>query len=273
MLCHPGFHCYIWPWTGLSWEAFTFRSVRQPRPMPGRNIPLQYKQTLYHWPWPLDPSAVAFSVYDQDRDGFISARELYATLQALLGSGYPEAQLEQVRKRPSRVCISSTSSVCMPSHWVHHTGCGEAHEVRWGSGHPKGNWCRQGLIFLALNFLAGREVVLGMGAAGHGSTYLSTMACGNACMSLCYTGSAPGNCSACATCRLPLSFRAFNLQTGCQMASHLLFIIISPTHACMQVVYNTMAEYDADGDNKLDFNEFKQLLSSTDLASKFALSM
>ncbi len=40
---------------------------------------------------------------------------------------------------------------------------------------------------------------------------------------------------------------------------------------CLQVVLNTMAEYDRDGDSHLDLDEFKALLSRTDLHNKFAL--
>ena len=40
-----------------------------------------------------------------------------------------------------------------------------------------------------------------------------------------------------------------------------------------QVVYNTMMEFDKDGDNKLDRAEFQSLLSSNDLQNKFAMSM
>lgn len=39
-----------------------------------------------------------------------------------------------------------------------------------------------------------------------------------------------------------------------------------------QVVLNTMAEFDADGDNRLNFREFKALLSTTDLSNKFSLN-
>ncbi|KAG2498234.1 hypothetical protein HYH03_003984 [Edaphochlamys debaryana] len=38
----------------------------------------------------------AFRIYDKDRDGFISSEELFAVLQTLLGSTYPDSQLEQV---------------------------------------------------------------------------------------------------------------------------------------------------------------------------------
>jgi len=38
-----------------------------------------------------------------------------------------------------------------------------------------------------------------------------------------------------------------------------------------QVVHNTMIEFDTDGDNKLSYEEFKGLLSHTDLQNKFAL--
>ncbi len=40
-----------------------------------------------------------------------------------------------------------------------------------------------------------------------------------------------------------------------------------------QVVYNTMMEFDKDGDNKLSPMEFRSLLNSTDLQNKFALSI
>uniref|UniRef100_A0A7R9V8B7 EF-hand domain-containing protein n=1 Tax=Chlamydomonas euryale TaxID=1486919 RepID=A0A7R9V8B7_9CHLO len=40
-----------------------------------------------------------------------------------------------------------------------------------------------------------------------------------------------------------------------------------------QIVTNTMAEFDMDGDNMLSLEEFKMLLTSTDLQSKFALSL
>ncbi|GAX76960.1 hypothetical protein CEUSTIGMA_g4407.t1 [Chlamydomonas eustigma] len=40
-----------------------------------------------------------------------------------------------------------------------------------------------------------------------------------------------------------------------------------------QIVLNTMAEFDLDGDNSLNLEEFKMLLSSNDLQSKFALSL
>eukprot|EP00798_Chlamydomonas_sp_ICE-L_P008778 gene8778-33643_t len=40
-----------------------------------------------------------------------------------------------------------------------------------------------------------------------------------------------------------------------------------------QVVHNTMTEFDTDGDNMLDINEFKKLLHSTDLQNKLAISM
>ncbi len=43
--------------------------------------------------------------------------------------------------------------------------------------------------------------------------------------------------------------------------------------ARLQVVQNTMSEFDADGDSKLSFEEFVQLLSSTDLQNKFSLAM
>lgn len=40
-----------------------------------------------------------------------------------------------------------------------------------------------------------------------------------------------------------------------------------------QVVANTLREFDADCDNKLNYEEFKQLLSHTDLVNKFALAL
>ena len=40
-----------------------------------------------------------------------------------------------------------------------------------------------------------------------------------------------------------------------------------------QVVQNTMSEFDCDGDSKLSFEEFVQLLSSTDLQNKFSMAM
>lgn len=40
-----------------------------------------------------------------------------------------------------------------------------------------------------------------------------------------------------------------------------------------QIVMSTMSEFDADGDNSLNFEEFKNLLSGTDLQAKFAMSL
>lgn len=40
-----------------------------------------------------------------------------------------------------------------------------------------------------------------------------------------------------------------------------------------QVVQNTMAEFDADGDSKLSLEEFVKLLSATDLQNKLSLSL
>jgi len=40
-----------------------------------------------------------------------------------------------------------------------------------------------------------------------------------------------------------------------------------------QVVHNTMMEFDRDGDNMLNLEEFRLLLSSTDLQNKFAMSL
>lgn len=45
-----------------------------------------------------------------------------------------------------------------------------------------------------------------------------------------------------------------------------------PNFAC-QIALNTMREYDVDGDDKLNLQEFKALLSTTDLHSKFGLNV
>lgn len=48
----------------------------------------------------------------------------------------------------------------------------------------------------------------------------------------------------------------------------ILFLLCSA-----QIAVNTMREYDVDGDDKLNLEEFKNLLSTTDLQSKFAVNM
>merc|ERR1712129_537521 len=43
-----------------------------------------------------------FSVYDMDKDGFISREELYTVLQMMVGSNLKEVQLQQVVNRTFR---------------------------------------------------------------------------------------------------------------------------------------------------------------------------
>ncbi|GFR52184.1 hypothetical protein Agub_g14721 [Astrephomene gubernaculifera] len=54
---------------------------------------------------------------------------------------------------------------------------------------------------------------------------------------------------------------------------HMLLGNTYPDAQLEQVVYNTMSEFDRDGDNKLDMEEFRALLSRQDLANKFSVNI
>ncbi|KAG2439135.1 hypothetical protein HXX76_004502 [Chlamydomonas incerta] len=76
------------------------------------------------------------------------------------------------------------------------------------------------------------------------------------------------------------AFRIYDQDGDGFISSEELFNVLQtlmgaavPDSQLEQVVYNTMSEFDRDGDNKLDMQEFKALLSRDDLANKFSMSM
>ncbi|GLC38075.1 hypothetical protein PLESTF_000312700 [Pleodorina starrii] len=76
------------------------------------------------------------------------------------------------------------------------------------------------------------------------------------------------------------AFRIYDEDKDGLISSEELFNVLQtllgntyPDAQLEQVVRNTMSEFDRDGDNKLDLEEFKALLSRQDLANKFSMSM
>ncbi|KXZ47762.1 hypothetical protein GPECTOR_33g644 [Gonium pectorale] len=76
------------------------------------------------------------------------------------------------------------------------------------------------------------------------------------------------------------AFRVYDSDKDGLISSEELFAVLQallgstyPDAQLEQVVYNTMSEFDRDGDNKLNFEEFKMLLSRQDLANKFSVNL
>lgn len=76
------------------------------------------------------------------------------------------------------------------------------------------------------------------------------------------------------------AFRIYDQDKDGLISSEELFNVLQtllgnayPESQLEQVVQNTMSEFDCDGDSKLSFEEFVQLLSSTDLQNKFTMAM